>query len=124
MNIKRWYFKENYEDYNCLYEDERFILVQNIDSQKYSFGVREDFGSFYGFPVGQSCLIADECIERLKEFIKIAEKYNNVNDTIKVYEKMIKKIEEQQRTAIANAYQNYHKFFGGFDETDEEEEYL
>lgn len=124
MDIKRWYFKKNYEYYYCLYEDDKFILVQNIENRKYSFGLSKDFGSFYGFPVNQSCLNEDECIKRLKEFIKIDEKYNNVNDTIKVYEKMIKKIEEQRRTEITNAYQTYNRIFGEFEETEEEEDYL
>ena len=122
MDIKRWYFKENYEDYYCLYEDERFILVQNIKSRDYSFGPTADFGSFYGFPVNQSCLNEDECIERLRQFIKIDEQYGDINKTTEIYNKMIEKIEEQRRTEIANTYQTYNRIFGEFKETEEEEE--
>lgn len=105
MNIKRWYFKNNFEDYNCLYEDQRFILVQNIESRKYSFGVRKDFGSFCGFPVNQSCLNEDECIERLKEFIKIDKNYEDINNTTEIWKKMIEAVKKSEEK-----------------ETDEEEE--
>jgi len=93
MKIKRWYFKNNYEDFEVLYEDENFILIQNIVRKEYDFGLSKDFGSFYGFPVNQSCLNKNECIERLRQFIKIAEKYNNVNNTIDIYNNMIKILE-------------------------------
>ena len=90
MKIKRWYFKNNYEDYKVLFENETYILVQNINTKKYSFGIARDFGSFYGFPVNQSCLNKNECIERLKQFIEID---NNANNTIEIYNKMIKLLE-------------------------------
>lgn len=93
MELKRWYFKNNYEDYNVLFENETYILVQNINTGKYSFGISRDFGSFYGFPVNQSSLNRNECIERLKQFIKIDKIYNDVNNTINIYNKMIKLLE-------------------------------
>ena len=32
MKTKKWYFKNNYELYNVLYEDDRFVLVQNVNN--------------------------------------------------------------------------------------------
>lgn len=93
MKIIRWYFKNNYEDYKVLYQDKTYILVQNINTKRYSFGINRDFGSFYGFPINQSCLSKNECKERLKQFIKIDKKYNNVNCTIDTYTNMIKALE-------------------------------
>lgn len=93
MKIKRWYFKNNYEDYKVLFENETYILIQNINTSKYSFGISRDFGSFYGFPINQSCLNKNECIERLKQFIEIDKTYNNVNNNINIYNKMIKLLE-------------------------------
>jgi hypothetical protein len=64
MNTRRWYFKNNYTEYQVLFEDDGYILVRNLefDSKKwpeygpYSFGLSRDFGTLYGFPVNQSCL--------------------------------------------------------------------
>lgn len=95
MELKRWYFKNNYEDYKVLYQDKNYILVQNMNSKKYSFGLNRDFESFNGFPVNQSCLNKNECIKRLKQFIKIDEKYNNVNNTIDIYNKMIESLKSE-----------------------------
>lgn len=92
MKLKRWYFKNNYEDYKVLYQDEQYILVQNINSKKYSFGLGRDFGSFYGFPVNQSCLNRNECIKILKRFIQIDEEFNDINNTKEIYNKMIKSL--------------------------------
>lgn len=71
------------DNYKTLYNDDVMVLIelQNHDEEKYPqygkfcFGVIQDLDSFYGFPVGQSCLKKDECIKRLKEFIKIDQKY-------------------------------------------------
>ena len=94
MTIKKWYFKNGFEEYKVLYEDECFILVQSINTKKFSFGMVTDFGSFYGFPVNQSCLLKNECIDKLKRFIDIDEKYNNLG-TCEVWKNMIKKLEEE-----------------------------
>lgn len=94
MKIKRWYYKNNYEDYNVLYENETYILVQNINTKTFSFGVVDDFGSFYGFPVNQSCLLKDECINILNRFIEIDERYNNKYN-INTWLKMINKLKEE-----------------------------
>lgn len=94
MKTKKWYFKNNYELYNILYEDDRFILVQNVNNKLFSFGVASDFGTLLGFPVNQSCLTKNECINTLKRFIEISKEYNDVNKTINIYKLMIMKVEE------------------------------
>lgn len=75
MKKRVWHFKNSQEVYTVLYEDDLFILVQNDRTKKYSFGGKDDFGSFLGFPVGQSCLTYEEAIKRLNAFIKIDKKY-------------------------------------------------
>ena len=94
MKTKKWYFKNGYEEYNVLYEDECFILVQNISTKKLSFGTVQDFGSFYGLPVNQSCLNKNECINKLNRFIEIDKKYDNWG-TCEVWRNMIKNIESE-----------------------------
>lgn len=93
MKTKKWYFKNNYELYNVLYEDDRFILVQNVNNKLFSFGVASDFGTLLGFPVNQSCLTKNECINELKRFINISKEYNDVDKTINIYKLMIMKVE-------------------------------
>lgn len=93
MKTKKWYFKNNCEIYNILYEDNRFILVQNVNNKLFSFGVTSDFGTLLGFPVNQSCLTKNECINILKRFINIDKKYNDVSKTINIYKLMIMKVE-------------------------------
>ncbi len=94
MKTKKWYFKNNCELYNILYEDNRFILVQNVNNKLFSFGVTSDFGTLLGFPVNQSCLTKNECINVLKRFINIDKKYNDANKTINIYKLMIMKVKE------------------------------
>lgn len=94
MKTKKWYYKNNYELYNVLYEDDRFILVQNVNNKLFSFGVASDFGTLLGFPVNQSCLNKNECINILKKFIEISKEYNDVNKTINIYKLMIMKVKE------------------------------
>ena len=97
MKQLKWYFKHGtkFEIYSVLYEDETFILVQNNDTNKYSFGVRNDFGSLCGFPVDQSCLTADEARNVLDRFIEIDKQYSECpfSDTnIKRWKNMISNI--------------------------------
>lgn len=92
IKTKKWYFGNNYEEYYVLYDDNHFILVQNINTKNYSFGHKGDFGSLYGFPVNQSCLSKNECIEMLKKFIEIDKRYIDYplnKENIKVWKKMI-----------------------------------
>ena len=94
MRKLKWYYKngETFEVYSVLYDNGKYILVQNDNTKKYSFGLARDFGSLYGFPVNQSCLTKKEVKERLLAFIEIDKKYNNVNKTQEIYEKMLKTI--------------------------------
>ena len=90
MNKKVWYFKNNSEVYSVLYEDKTYILVMDDESKLYSFGLKNDFGTLYGFPVNQSCLTKEETIGILKSFIEIDNKYDDINNTAKVWGNMIK----------------------------------
>ena len=90
MNKKVWYFKNNSEVYSVLYEDKTYILVMNDESKLYSFGLKNDFGTLCGFPVNQSCLSKEETIDILKIFVKIDNKYSDINNTAKVWSNMIK----------------------------------
>ena len=94
MRKLKWYYKngETFEVYSVLYDNGKYILVQNDNTKKYSFGLARDFGSLYGFPVNQSCLTKKEVKERLLAFIEIDKKYNNVNQTQKIYESMLEAI--------------------------------
>ena len=94
MRKLKWYYKngETFEVYSVLYDNGKYILVQNDNTKKYSFGLARDFGSLYGFPVDQSCLTKKEVKERLLAFIEIDKKYNNVNQTQKIYESMLEAI--------------------------------
>lgn len=94
MEKLKWYYKngEVFEEYTILFEQGKYILVQNDCTKKYSFGLSRDFGSLYGFPVNQSCLTKKELKERLLAFIEIDKKYNNANKTQEIYEKMLKAI--------------------------------
>lgn len=94
MKQIKWYFKNNYEIYNVLYENEKHILVQNYNTKLYSFGLKRDFGSIFGFPLNQSYLNKEECINRLNSFIKIDEKYGDPNNTKEIYENMLKVLGE------------------------------
>ena len=94
MKKLKWYYKngETFEVYSVLYDNGKYILVQNDNTKKYSFGLARDFGSLYGFPVNQSCLTKKEVKERLLAFIEIDKKYNNVNQTQEIYESMLEAI--------------------------------
>jgi len=77
MKKLNWYFKHGTicHVYSVLYEDDTFILVENDETQEYSFGVKRDFGTLYGFPVNQSCLNTEEANEILNAFVEIDKKY-------------------------------------------------
>lgn len=94
MKKLKWYFKNgaNYEEYSVLYQDEKYILAQNDNTKKYSFGLVRDFGSFYGFPINQSCLNREELKTQLSAFIEIGRKHNDINKTVHVWENMLKAV--------------------------------
>lgn len=96
MRKLKWYFKHGatFEVYSVLYEDKEFILVKNDRTKKHSFGLKQDFGTLYGFPVSQSCLTTGETKETLQRFIDIDERYISeipdiANQNIKRWQDMI-----------------------------------
>ena len=99
MKKLRWYFKNGtkFEEYSILFDDGDFTLVQNDNTKKYSYGLKRDFGTLYGFPVNQSCLTKEETINMLNSFINIDKLYidslgeiaeNNVKRWINMLEKI------------------------------------
>lgn len=73
MIVRRWYFKHGtrYEEFNVLYDNGMFMLVQNRETKAFSFGLCEDFGTLFGFPVNWSCLTKDQAIELLQGIIRV-----------------------------------------------------
>lgn len=73
MTVRRWYFQRGtcYEEFNVLYDNGRFMLVQNRETKAFSFGICEDFGTLFGFPVNWSCLTKDRAIEILQGMIRV-----------------------------------------------------
>ena len=91
MKKLKWYYKHGtkYELFSVMYEDDSFLLVMNDDTKNYSFGLKRDFGTLYGFPVNQSCLTCEECKKQLNAFIKIGEKYLNSSYCIEHWQNML-----------------------------------
>ena len=73
MIVRRWYFKHGtrYEEFNVLYDNGMFMLVQNRETKAFSFGLCEDFGTLFGFQVNWSCLTKDQAIELLQGMIRV-----------------------------------------------------
>lgn len=73
MSVRRWYYKHGtcFEEFEVLYDNGRFMLVQNRETKVFSFGLCEDFGTLFGFPVDWSCLTKDQVIERLQGMIRL-----------------------------------------------------
>ena len=74
MERIEWKFGKGSEWYAVLWHNHGQIMVQNENSGKISFGNEEDFGSFYGFPVNNSCLTIREAKERLETLLTISKK--------------------------------------------------
>ena len=101
MKLK-WYFKNGtkYELYSVLYDDDVFLLVQNDNTQKISFGMKRDFGTLCGFPVSWSCLSVKDAIRILNDLIKVDERYiNELGDiaaqSIQRWQGMIKSVQNK-----------------------------
>ncbi len=66
-----------------LYEDDVYILLKDtdFDAEKYpqngpySFGLKAEMNSIYGFPVAQSCLTKEAAIEQLNLHIQLGEEH-------------------------------------------------
>lgn len=91
MKKLKWYFKHGtkFDEFYVLWEDGKYILVKNCDTEMYSYGLKCDFGTLFGFPVNQSCLTHDECIRMLNSFMEIDKKYDDCNQTMNVWKNML-----------------------------------
>lgn len=76
MEQRKWYFNhgKNSEIFNILYDNGRFMLVENVETRKVSFGMCGCFNTLFGFPVNWSCLTRAEAVELLIGLRKIDEK--------------------------------------------------
>lgn len=93
------------DKFNVLYKDDKYILVKSISKNSkygygpYSFGLIEDFYSFWSFPVNQSCLHKEEAIKILNRFIvtdkKYLKKFPQKEKNVKVWENMIQILESE-----------------------------
>lgn len=85
MNRRSWYYKNGtcFEEFDILFDNGRFMLVQNVETKVFSFGVCENFGTLYGFPVNWSCLTKDQAIERLNNMIRIDKQYSELEEVYK-----------------------------------------
>ena len=99
MNYARWATKEEMlkflKEVDINSDIKKSGIPMGYDKNKlYSFGLKNDFGTLYGFPVNQSCLTKEETIGTLKSFIEIDNKYDDINNTAKVWGNMIKILSE------------------------------
>ena len=67
-------YKSGSEWYIVLYKNNGYLMVQNEESKRISFGNEEDFDSFYWFPVNNSCLSVKEAKKRLEFLIDLNSK--------------------------------------------------
>lgn len=76
MEQRKWYFNhgKNSETFNILYDNGRFMLVENVETKKVSFGMCGCFNTLFGFPVSWSCLTRAEAVKLLIGLRKIDEK--------------------------------------------------
>lgn len=85
MIVRRWYFQRGtcYEEFNVLYDNGRFMLVQNRETKAFSFGLCADFGTLFGFPVNWSCLTKDQVIDMLNNMIHVDKQYRELEEVYK-----------------------------------------
>lgn len=78
MKQRKWYYNygKSFEIFNILYEDGKYIVVENDNDKFISFGLKRDFNTLFGFPVNWSCLTSDEAISMLTKFVSIDKKHN------------------------------------------------
>lgn len=82
MTQRRWYYRHGtcYETFNILFDNSRFMLVQNDDTKVFSFGTSDSFNTLYGFGVNQSCLTKQEAIAELRRWIAIDEQHPSMRE--------------------------------------------
>lgn len=80
MEQRKWYFNhnKNSETFNVLYDNGRFMLVENAETKKVSFGMCNCFNTLYGFPVNWSCLKKSDAVQLLIKLCEVADKYPEV----------------------------------------------
>lgn len=85
MNRRRWYYKNGtcFEEFDILFDNGRVMLVQNVETKVFSFGVCENFGTLYGFPVNLSCLTKDQVIDMLNNMIQVDKQYRELEEVYK-----------------------------------------
>lgn len=102
MEQLRWYFNhgKNYETFTVLYKKDDWMLVKSNDTKLYSFGLCNDFGTLFGFPVDQSCLSLEKLKEILGNFLRIDKEYIDTlgeiaKENIKRWEDMFLSVETE-----------------------------
>lgn len=101
MEQRIWYFKNGTvtQPYDIIYDDGKYICVRSVNSGKYSYGMSNNFGTLYGFPVGQSCLPKEEIIKTLSDNLERSQKHwgKTVPDSVfkewKAKSEMIKRLQ-------------------------------
>ena len=80
MEQRKWYFKHGtrYELFNILFDNDRYMLVQNCETKAISFGMCDCFNTLCGFPVRWSCLTRPQAISIISDLICIDKKYPEV----------------------------------------------
>jgi hypothetical protein len=107
MEQRKLYYKNGAtsETFNILYCDEKFIVVENNETKTISFGLKQDFNSFYGFPVNWSCLTPEQSINSLEGLIRIDS--NPEYKELREFEKsMTGKTQIDQWQGMINAIKN------------------
>ena len=87
MMQRRWYYRNGtcFETFNILFDNSRFMLVQNDSTKNFSFGTSDSFNTLYGFGVNQSCLTKSEAIAELQRWISIDKKYPDLREIERQY---------------------------------------
>lgn len=82
MEQRKWYFKHGtrYELFNILFDNGRFMLVENCETKAISFGMCDCFNTLYGFPVDWSCLTRPRAIAIISNLVGIDTKYPELRE--------------------------------------------
>lgn len=82
MEQRKRYFNHSsrYELYNILFDNGRFMLVENCETKEISFGMCDCFNDPCGFPVAWSCLTRPQAVSTISGLIGIDKKYPEVQE--------------------------------------------
>lgn len=85
-------------DYSIIYNDGRYVAIHHNNTDCYSFGYHAELNSFYGFPVNQSFVTADEAKSLLncwkeidRAFPLLVDSWQSLIDAIKSHNESMKK---------------------------------